>query len=84
MIGQYLPNKTKVILFIGLKFFHNLNVAPMISEATLCTLLKASTILHAPLIHTIDCDPRGGAVASLFVSQVQPNQQPSSSIFLSQ
>jgi hypothetical protein len=37
----------------------------MISEATLCTLLKASTCLHA-LIHTIDfCDPRGGAVASL-------------------
>jgi hypothetical protein len=22
MIGQYLPHKTKVILFIGLKFFH--------------------------------------------------------------
>jgi hypothetical protein len=27
MIGQYLPNKTKVVLFIVLKFFHNLNVA---------------------------------------------------------
>jgi hypothetical protein len=27
MIGQYLPNKTKVVLFIRLKFFHNLNVA---------------------------------------------------------
>jgi hypothetical protein len=27
MIGQYLPNKTKVVLFIGLNFFHNLNVA---------------------------------------------------------
>jgi hypothetical protein len=27
MIGQYLPNKTKVVLFIGLKFFQHLNVA---------------------------------------------------------
>jgi hypothetical protein len=27
MIGQYLQNKTKVILFISLKFFHNLNMA---------------------------------------------------------
>jgi hypothetical protein len=27
MIGQYLPNKTKVVLLIGLKFFQHLNVA---------------------------------------------------------
>jgi hypothetical protein len=30
MIGQYLPNKTKVVLFIGLKFFQHLNVARII------------------------------------------------------
>jgi hypothetical protein len=27
MIEQYLSNKTKVVLFIVLKFFHNLNLA---------------------------------------------------------
>jgi hypothetical protein len=31
MIGQYLPNKTKVVLFIGLKFFHNLNVTQVLA-----------------------------------------------------
>jgi hypothetical protein len=30
MIGQYLPNKTKVVLFIELKFFQHLNVAPLL------------------------------------------------------
>jgi hypothetical protein len=46
MIGQYLPNKTKVVLFIGLKFFHSLNVAP----PSLGLFLKKKSISRVPTI----------------------------------
>jgi hypothetical protein len=45
MIGQYLPNKTKMILFIGLKFFQHLNVASMLTVR--CAWIQGRTVRAA-------------------------------------
>jgi hypothetical protein len=39
MIGQYLLNKTKVVLFIGLKFFQHLNKALILSYSSILYII---------------------------------------------
>jgi hypothetical protein len=50
MIGQYLPNKTKVVLFIVLKCFHNLNVALILGRVQMSESVYPESALNTVAI----------------------------------
>jgi hypothetical protein len=51
MIGQYLPNKTKVILFIGLKFFQHVNVAANVAAVAVAAAALRSLSANGAMEH---------------------------------
>jgi hypothetical protein len=49
MIRQYLPNKTKIVLFIGLKFFQHLNVALLCEAPKIGSTSTSQQVIGDPM-----------------------------------
>jgi len=60
MIRQYLSNKIKIVLFIGLKFFHNLNVTSKRKQSPLGTRARRRAPSYSP---TVSARSKSGGTA---------------------